>query len=122
LQAHNIDNICIEALSVTVNQPTVTAASANLNRLTRAISQLENTNSKRLEDEYKTLLQGLAASGTLQRNNEATEAILASPVLPSDMMAEAVPGNIRKAKHFIMFLKTIVEVRLRSSLLSFFPM
>jgi hypothetical protein len=30
-------------------------------------------------------------------------------VLPDDMLQEAVPGNIRRAEHFIAFLKRFVE-------------
>lgn len=31
------------------------------------------------------------------------------PVLSKDMLDEAVPGNIRKAEHFIAFLKRFIE-------------
>src|SRR5882672_5828702 len=31
------------------------------------------------------------------------------PVLPDDLVKEAVPGNIRKAEHFVAFLKRFVE-------------
>jgi hypothetical protein len=30
-------------------------------------------------------------------------------VLPEDLVKEAVPGNIRKAEHFVAFLKRFVE-------------
>ena len=30
-------------------------------------------------------------------------------VLPEDLLKEAVPGNIRKAEHFVAFLKRFVE-------------
>ena len=30
-------------------------------------------------------------------------------VLPADLLKEAVPGNIRKAEHFVAFLKRFVE-------------
>lgn len=32
-----------------------------------------------------------------------------SIVLPDDLLKEAVPGNIRKAEHFVAFLKRFVE-------------
>lgn len=31
------------------------------------------------------------------------------PVLPEDLLTEAIPGNIRKAEHFVAFLKRFVE-------------
>jgi len=30
-------------------------------------------------------------------------------VLPDDLVKEAIPGNIRKAEHFVAFLKRFVE-------------
>lgn len=35
--------------------------------------------------------------------------MLSNPVLSSDMIDEAIPGNIRKAEHFIAFLKRFIE-------------
>ncbi len=31
------------------------------------------------------------------------------PALPDDLLKEAVPGNIRRAEHFVAFLKRFVE-------------
>jgi DNA excision repair protein ERCC-2 len=30
-------------------------------------------------------------------------------VLPDDILQEAIPGNIRKAEHFVAFLRRFVE-------------
>ena len=38
-----------------------------------------------------------------------TDLALANPILPNDVLEEAVPGNIRKAEHFIIFMKRFVE-------------
>lgn len=35
--------------------------------------------------------------------------MLANPALPPDILKEAVPGNIRRAEHFVGFLKRFVE-------------
>ena len=34
---------------------------------------------------------------------------LANPSLPADILAEAVPGNIRRAEHFLAFLRRFVQ-------------
>lgn len=34
---------------------------------------------------------------------------LANPVLPEDILREAVPGNIRRAEHFVAFLRRLVQ-------------
>jgi DNA excision repair protein ERCC-2 len=40
-------------------------------------------------------------------------------VLPDDLLKEAVPGNIRKAEHFVAFLKRFVEYLKVRSILHF---
>ena len=47
-----------------------------------------------------------------------TDQYLGNPTLPDSVLQEAVPGNIRKAEHFLNFMKRFVEYlrsRLRSS-------
>lgn len=34
---------------------------------------------------------------------------MANPVLSADILQEAVPGNIRKAEHFVVFLKKVLS-------------
>lgn len=58
-----------------------------------------------MNDEYQRLVQGLK-DATVARD---TDMILANPVLPDEILREAVPGNIRTADHFISFLKRFVE-------------
>ncbi|ETE58005.1 TFIIH basal transcription factor complex helicase XPD subunit, partial [Ophiophagus hannah] len=38
-----------------------------------------------------------------------TDVYLANPVLPDEILQEAVPGNIRTAEHFVAFLKRLLE-------------
>lgn len=35
--------------------------------------------------------------------------VLANPVLSDDILTEAVPGNIRRAEHFVAFMRRVVE-------------
>ena len=139
-EAHNIDNICIEALSVQLDARTVNAAAANLTSLTRAVKDMERTDAARLQQEYNNLLRGLtggagrggahaaaadadaasddAPSSSSSSAPSAADALMASPVLPSDVLREAVPGNIRRAKHFLLFLRSWVEYIKQRLLLS----
>lgn len=48
---------------------------------------------QRLQREYERLVDGLAAAGVL---HAAQRGDLANPVLPQDILNEAVPGNIRR--------------------------
>ena len=42
-------------------------------------------------------------------NRGGGEDALQNPVIPADILREAVPGNIRRAEHFVAFLRRFVE-------------
>ena len=56
-EAHNIDNVCIEALSVNLRDGTLASAARNLTSLQTAIQRSKQTDAKRLQDEYNRLVQ-----------------------------------------------------------------
>lgn len=92
-EAHNIDNVCIEALSVNLRDNTLAAAARNLTSLQTAIQRSKQGDADRLQREYQSLVNGLQAAGVLSGwHNDA----LANPALPQDILNEAVPGNIRR--------------------------
>lgn len=68
-------------------------------------SRFKATDAQRLRAEYNRLVEGLAQRGTLPQNDQ----MLANPALPDDILKEAVPGNIRRAEHFLAFLKRFVQ-------------
>ncbi|KAI3899905.1 hypothetical protein MKW92_041610 [Papaver armeniacum] len=104
-EAHNIDNVCIEALSVSVRQQTLEGATRNLSKMSHEIDRFKATDANRLHAEYNRLVEGLAQRGNLA----LTDAWLANPALPDDILKEAVPGNIRKAEHFLNVLRRLVQ-------------
>lgn len=99
------DNVCIESLSIDLTRPMLDSAARSVNKLSDKIAEIKEIDAKKLEDEYAKLVEGL------QEANERAEDedMLVSPVLSKDMVDEAVPGNIRKAEHFIAFLKRFIE-------------
>lgn len=111
-EAHNIDNVCIEALSVNIRRQTLDSASRNVGALRREIEKAKATDAEKLKREYGRLVEGLASqSGALgagegQLRDPAPW--LAAPVLPEDVLREAVPGNIRRAEHFVAFLQRLL--------------
>lgn len=107
-EAHNIDNICIDALSVNIREATLRKSLGNITRLRDSVQAMRNTNAQRLQKEYKRLVRGLSTSGILPPTS-ASDDILASPNVPDDIIEETVPGNIRKAEHFIHFLRRLVQ-------------
>jgi DNA excision repair protein ERCC-2 len=150
-EAHNIDSVCIEALSVTINDRGLEQATRSLGRLSGEVTRLKATDSQRLQNEYQNLVTGLIDQGLLnlpandaalgsvsfvcltrsllfffetKSSNRLTSAISLSNinlvclkkccdffknVLNPDVLNEAVPGNIRRAEHFIGFMKKVVE-------------
>lgn len=106
-EAHNIDSVCIEALSVTIHERNLEQATRSLGRLSSEVSRIKASDANRLQAEYQTLVDGLIDRGLLEA--PPNEVGLASNILPHDVLNEAVPGNIRRAEHFIAFMKKIVE-------------
>ncbi|KAM4751729.1 LOW QUALITY PROTEIN: general transcription and DNA repair factor IIH helicase subunit XPD, partial [Cyanocitta cristata] len=102
-EAHNIDNVCIEAMGVTLTRRI--RCQANVGALQSALQRVKESDSRRLADEYQRLVQGLREAGAAR----ASDLVLANPVLPDEVLQEAVPGSIRTAEHFVGFLRRLVE-------------
>ena len=64
-EAHNIDSVCIEALSVTINDRGLEQATRSLGRLSSEVSRLKATDSQQLQAEYQNLVNGLIDQGLL---------------------------------------------------------
>ncbi|XP_074655950.1 general transcription and DNA repair factor IIH helicase subunit XPD-like isoform X2 [Tubulanus polymorphus] len=104
-EAHNIDNVCIESMSVTISRRTLDKCQQNVETLTNTIKKIKDTDKKRLQQEYSRLVEGLREANVARE----TDIVMANPVLPDEVLQEAVPGNIRNAEHFCVFLKRFVE-------------
>ncbi|XP_033735565.1 general transcription and DNA repair factor IIH helicase subunit XPD-like [Pecten maximus] len=111
-EAHNIDNVCIESMSVTISRRMLDKCSQNIEALTKHINRIKDSDTDRLQDEYRRLVDGLKEAHI----NRETDVVLSNPVLPDQILQEAVPGNIRNAEHFLAFMKRFLEymkIRLR---------
>jgi len=75
-EAHNIDSVCIEALSVTINERGLEQATRSLGRLSSEVSRMKQVDSQRLQQEYQNLVNGLIDQGLL--NQPANDAGLTS--------------------------------------------
>lgn len=64
-EAHNIDSVCIEALSVTINDRGLEQATRSLGRLATEVKNIKNSDSQRLQEEYQNLVNGLIDQGLL---------------------------------------------------------
>ena len=104
-EAHNIDNVCIESLSTDITEDSLRRATRGAQNLERKISEMRDTDQEQLQNEYQKLVQGLRDADEARQE----DAIMANPALPQDLLQEAVPGNIRRAEHFVSFLRRFIE-------------
>ena len=105
-EAHNIDNVCIEALSVILDKRALEASSRGISRLSSKVADMKASDKEKLTTEYQNLVAGMAEAGV---QLPPTIEIGGNPLPPNAILEEAVPGSIRRAEHFIAFLKKIVE-------------
>ena len=105
-EAHNIDNVCIESLSLDLTNDVLRKATKGANTLYERIAEARQVDARKLQDEYEKLVQGLHAEDIMTQTEEP---FVETPVLPQDLLKEAIPGNIRRAEHFISFLKRLIE-------------
>uniref|UniRef100_A0A914Y5D2 General transcription and DNA repair factor IIH helicase subunit XPD n=1 Tax=Panagrolaimus superbus TaxID=310955 RepID=A0A914Y5D2_9BILA len=104
-EAHNIDNVCIESMSVSLSRRLITRCEGNLESLDRHLKKLKNENSERLKEEYDRLVENLREK---QREREEDVAIV-NPGVPDEVLQEAIPGTIRTAEHFLRFMTRFSE-------------
>ena len=103
-EAHNIDNVCIEAFSVVLDRRKMEASMRGVNRLSAKVGEIVNQKKMDFQADYAALVTGLIAEGAYPVNDQHR----AHPALTEDQLQEAVPGNIRKNAHFVALLKKIV--------------
>lgn len=104
-EAHNIDNVCIESLSTDITKDSLIKATKGADNLEKEIARMKTTDKEKLQNEYAKLVEGLRQAEEARDEN----AFMSNPALPDDLLKEAVPGNIRRAEHFVAFLKRFVE-------------
>uniref|UniRef100_A0A8C9Z0Q2 General transcription and DNA repair factor IIH helicase subunit XPD n=1 Tax=Sander lucioperca TaxID=283035 RepID=A0A8C9Z0Q2_SANLU len=104
-EAHNIDNVCIDSMSVNITRRTLDRCHTNVDTLQNTIQKIKETDAAKLKMEYRRLVEGLKEANVARE----TDVYLANPVLPDEILKEAVPGNIRTAEHFVGFLKRFLE-------------
>jgi len=62
-EAHNIDNVCIESLSIDITEDSLRKATRGANNLDRKITELKATDADKLQNEYNKLVEGLREAG-----------------------------------------------------------
>ncbi|CAB1348724.1 unnamed protein product [Coregonus sp. 'balchen'] len=104
-EAHNIDNVCIDSMSVNITRRTLDRSQANVETLQNTILKIKETDAAKLKEEYRRLVEGLKEANVARE----TDVYMSNPVLPDEILQEAVPGSIRTAEHFVGFMKRFLE-------------
>jgi DNA excision repair protein ERCC-2 len=58
-EAHNIDNVCIESLSIDITDNALIRATKGAAKLRGKVSEMKETDRDKLENEYRKLVEGL---------------------------------------------------------------
>ena len=104
-EAHNIDNVCIESLSIDIDRRALDSATRSLDHLSKRLADIRSRDASRLQEEYLKLVEGLERTGA----SRIADQIMANPIIPDDLLQEAIPGNIRQGEHFLAFLRRFTE-------------
>ena len=74
-EAHNIDNVCIESLSIDLTEDSLRKATRGANNLERKITEMRSSDAQKLQDEYAKLVEGLRDADEARDEN----AFMANP-------------------------------------------
>ncbi|AAZ13362.1 TFIIH basal transcription factor complex helicase subunit, putative [Trypanosoma brucei brucei TREU927] len=108
-EAHNVDDVCIEAMSLIVTKDDAFQAKDNVKKLNEAVDRMKATNRQKLQEEYDRLVNGLAMA-ELARSGESTAGVSVQALnIPQDIAEEAIPGSLRQANHFLAFMQRLVD-------------
>lgn len=61
-EAHNIDNVCIESLSIDLTEDSLRKATRGANNLERKITEMRSSDAEKLQNEYSKLVEGLRSA------------------------------------------------------------
>jgi DNA excision repair protein ERCC-2 len=75
-EAHNIDNVCIESLSIDLTEDSLRKASKGAQNLERKIAEMKASDADKLQSEYQKLVEGLREE---DERREAEESFMANP-------------------------------------------
>ncbi len=103
-EAHNMDQVCIESLTVRIGRPTLEDSRVLCEQLEARVQQQNEAIQARLREEYDALVAGLRGRGVVPRQGEPDEGAL-DPVLEE----QPVPGALRKAAPFLRLLARLAD-------------
>ena len=86
-EAHNIDNTCIDSMSVKISRRLVDRCLESVTVLESEMARLKAENSAKLQNEYEALVSGLRNSRQQLTDYVSVEYGLGSPIVYQDLSA-----------------------------------
>jgi len=83
-EAHNIDNVCIESLSIDITEDSLRKATRGANNLDRKVTELKATDADKLQNEYNKLVEGLRDAGEARDE----DAFMANPGIQDSHLSD----------------------------------
>jgi Rad3-related DNA helicase len=118
-EAHNIDDSCMDALSMTLSFRTLQSALVGLARLGVLAGKAATASHESLRADYRRLSRGVFRNSSFPDPDSGasfvatvaadTDTIFPTPVLPDDVVEAVVPGEIRDAAAFLRLLRRLIE-------------
>lgn len=75
-EAHNIDNVCIESLSIDLTEDSLRKAARGATNLERKITEMKASDANKLQNEYQKLVEGLREE---DERRESEESFMTNP-------------------------------------------
>lgn len=92
-EAHNIDNVCIESLSTDITEDSLRRATRGAQNLETKISEMRESDQKKLQDEYEKLVEGLRGAD----DGRQEDSFMANPSMlpvPLGLLARLLCGEV----------------------------
>jgi DNA excision repair protein ERCC-2 len=90
-EAHNIDNVCIESLSTDITEDSLRKATRGAQNLETKISEMKDSDSEKLQNEYAKLVEGLRDQDEARQE----DAFMSNPGMLSYFLGERRGANGR---------------------------
>ena len=91
-EAHNIDNVCIESLSIDLNDDILRKATRGADNLEKKINEMRESDADKLQSEYAKLVEGLRDAEEARDEN----AFMANPGSHASLGEAATGADISK--------------------------
>lgn len=105
-EAHNIDNVCIESLSIDLTEDSLRKATRGANNLERKITEMRSSDAEKLQNEYSKLVEGLRDADEARDEN----AFMANPGDPCCFRHREIIIDFSQRYRMIYFKKPYLAI------------